>query len=811
MLCSLYTDAQHFIYTTQPTAGLMPLVGTRELMQDSEGYMWYATTEGGLCRDNGYQIDVFRNDRKNPRRIGQSNGLVSITEDYNGNIVFGTRKNVFVLQKEDYSIVPLDTAIADCRIFSVLSDRDGLLWVTTDRGVRCYNADYTLRIIYTKTTDNHSLNNCTYLYEDMDGRIWALSRDKFVARYDKSKNEFELQEWNEKQTPALMTEDKRSGRKWFGTEEEHVYGLLYDPTRDILWRTTESDLEAYSTADTVLRRIDLSATVPNGKKHIQGLALDRDGNVWVAGTSPETFILSTDGIGIRHKGYPTVGEWTHDFRQVLHAAGGKTESVADIPERISALYYDGKESLYIGYARGLYMYNVHSEDLTLVSDTLGNVRKIVADRKSGGIYFISAHIELGHCTAEGVVDVMVSGNGSNNIAQTGDGTIWTSDWLGNIYRYDAESGILIADSVCSMENGNPINGMCSDRLGNLWYATDRSLQMYNIACKTLYRLNNSARSIQMDCFRDVMADSMYVYAVGAESYLQIDPEEFLPASLIPQSPVLTCIDIDGVKYYGNRHTSDIVIPASAKTFTLYFSTFDFLNASDICYSYRMTESKDTTWLQNERGENKLVFINLSKGHYNLEVIATDRYGRWNSMPVKVHIYRKPAWWESWWAKVTYMLLLISGILLADRAWQKYRERGRRIAELQERLESFLRREDTTAGEVPEEMTTNEVDRDFIARAVSLVEQNIDNVEYNINQFSCDMCMSRSSLYMKFENITGHKPTEFIRSIRLKHAAHLIRYEGKSVTEAAEMTGFSSMSYFNRRFKEFYGVTPMQYR
>ena len=46
-----------------------PLVGVNAMMQDSEGYVWYATTEGGICRDNGYQVDVFRNDRENPLRL----------------------------------------------------------------------------------------------------------------------------------------------------------------------------------------------------------------------------------------------------------------------------------------------------------------------------------------------------------------------------------------------------------------------------------------------------------------------------------------------------------------------------------------------------------------------------------------------------------------------------------------------------------------------------------------------------------------------------------------------------------------------
>ena len=71
-------------------------------------------------------------------------------------------------------------------------------------------------------------------------------------------------------------------------------------------------------------------------------------------------------------------------------------------------------------------------------------------------------------------------------------------------------------------------------------------------------------------------------------------------------------------------------------------------------------------------------------------------------------------------------------------------------------------------------------------------------------------MSRMTFYRKIQSLTGQKPTEFIRTIRLRHAAELLR-EGKlTVTEVSYATGFSSISYFSRSFRTMYGVPPTQF-
>ena len=87
---------------------------------------------------------------------------------------------------------------------------------------------------------------------------------------------------------------------------------------------------------------------------------------------------------------------------------------------------------------------------------------------------------------------------------------------------------------------------------------------------------------------------------------------------------------------------------------------------------------------------------------------------------------------------------------------------------------------------------------------------MNSSEYNVEQLSTDMGMSRMNLYRKLQAITGQTPTEFIRTIRLKRAAQLLQDGKLNVSEVADRVGFSSSSYFTKCFKEQFGVLPTQY-
>ena len=101
--------------------------------------------------------------------------------------------------------------------------------------------------------------------------------------------------------------------------------------------------------------------------------------------------------------------------------------------------------------------------------------------------------------------------------------------------------------------------------------------------------------------------------------------------------------------------------------------------------------------------------------------------------------------------------------------------------------------------------------EFIMKAVALVKQNINTPGYSVERLATDLCMERTGLYKKLTTLLDKTPSLFMRSIRLEHAAQLLK-EGKlSIAEIAEQTGFSSSSYFSKQFQEIYGCKPSEYK
>ncbi len=72
----------------------------------------------------------------------------------------------------------------------------------------------------------------------------------------------------------------------------------------------------------------------------------------------------------------------------------------------------------------------------------------------------------------------------------------------------------------------------------------------------------------------------------------------------------------------------------------------------------------------------------------------------------------------------------------------------------------------------------------------------------------EMNMTRSTLFRKLHALTGQSPTEFIRTIRLKSAASLLKQHFGNVTQVSLEVGFNNLSYFNRSFKKLFGVSPL---
>jgi signal transduction histidine kinase/DNA-binding response OmpR family regulator len=112
---------------------------------------------------------------------------------------------------------------------------------------------------------------------------------------------------------------------------------------------------------------------------------------------------------------------------------------------------------------------------------------------------------------------------------------------------------------------------------------------------------------------------------------------------------------------------------------------------------------------------------------------------------------------------------------------------------------------------PSEITTTSLDENFLRKATKIVENNMDNPDFSVEQFGSEMAMERNTLYRKLMKLIGQSPSQFIRSIRLKRAAQLLNQNAFSIGEIVYMVGFEKHSYFTDCFKKQFGVPPSAFK
>jgi len=102
------------------------------------------------------------------------------------------------------------------------------------------------------------------------------------------------------------------------------------------------------------------------------------------------------------------------------------------------------------------------------------------------------------------------------------------------------------------------------------------------------------------------------------------------------------------------------------------------------------------------------------------------------------------------------------------------------------------------------------DHQFLQKLVIIIEQNLDNEVFSVQSLQKEIGMSRMQLHRKLKALVNHSTSEFIRKVRLHHAAQYLSQPGYQVAEVAYKVGFTHLSYFAKCFKDQYGKSPSEY-
>ena len=111
---------------------------------------------------------------------------------------------------------------------------------------------------------------------------------------------------------------------------------------------------------------------------------------------------------------------------------------------------------------------------------------------------------------------------------------------------------------------------------------------------------------------------------------------------------------------------------------------------------------------------------------------------------------------------------------------------------------------------PSDVIIESSDEEFLNKVLKLLEENISNSEFNVNQFAAEIGMSTPIFYKKIKALTGLTVNNFVKSIRLKRAVQLLNQNAGNISEVAYMVGFNDAKYFSKEFRKQFGKTPSSY-
>lgn len=133
----------------------------------------------------------------------------------------------------------------------------------------------------------------------------------------------------------------------------------------------------------------------------------------------------------------------------------------------------------------------------------------------------------------------------------------------------------------------------------------------------------------------------------------------------------------------------------------------------------------------------------------------------------------------------------------------------KISNLIKAREALLQRYSNSKEPDVAELATNVMDQEFLQKAVSVVEKYMENPEFSTEDFSREMGMSRSNLYLKLKALTNESAVLFIRRIRFSCACKLLQEGRYNVSEISAIIGLTP-SYFATSFKKYMGCMPSEY-
>ena len=420
------------------------------ILKDSRGFVWFGTP-AGLYRFDGYTFKNFQSDSQDGSSLNDSY-INTIQETLDGNLLIETSSGYCVYHPQTESFErDMKQTFARMGIETIPSivyiDRHKNLWgAIPNKGVVCYNQQQQLLFEFGYTDDSHGVPQgvvCS-IGECRDGAIIVYDDGRMVC-CDVMHQQHTV--WATSSIPGLKQKRNKSLRA-FADQMDNIW--LYGQGTLFMYNKSSDEWSA-----SVGERLGLTGLGVD--RNINGMAGDKNGNIWIA----------SDQLGLLKMNLNT-----HEIESITPRNINENPQSIDHVS-IQSVYVDDTDLLWVGTEKSGVAFcgeNIYR----FGARHIGDITAIAQDANGTIWYGTSSKGVIGYNGP--LASLKVSA-----MATTPDGSLWVGSKRNGLTRIKGGSTTIYSlakDSVSTLIDDH-VNALCTDKIGNLWIATNGGLQVYN--------------------------------------------------------------------------------------------------------------------------------------------------------------------------------------------------------------------------------------------------------------------------------------------------------------------------------------------
>lgn len=692
-----YYDVQHDAFVSIKNKSLTS-THIKAIAEDKHGNLWIGTDHGLVqmsYSENKHKVRTFRFnslthtlrdevnclyiDKKNTIWVGLNRGIAradlnkdsciftllkrfpgpshsierdyvtSITGDLKNGLWFGTiDRGLFYYNDSTgdfshyYQTATKDFLLASNSVRSLLSDRKGNIWVSTQNGISVINITKKTNIIYRhdpKDQKSLSQNSVYALYLDKQQSIWAGTYFGGVNIIHSVNTPFH----------TIKNEPLRSRLS------SNIISSIIEDAHHNLWIGTQGGdggLDYYNRAN----------------EHIVNYRNNPKDSASLSSNLIEVLYAGKDGyllIGTHGGGLNILPPGSSRFKRYLF----DKQNPADYNEGIITILEDAQGRTWLGHNTGIQLYHRQGQHLSRITGAFADkvakqiATSLIEDRYNN--IWIGTAKGLFLCKGSTLSATPVT-QGINCLLGGANGVLYFGTVSQGLGLYNTATHKV---SFITKENGMPGNniiGILQDRLHNLWLSTDYGLVKFNPLTRSI-KTYTTTDGLSDNRFNrnSFLRDSKGIFYFGGLNGITYFYPDSIAINSRPSPIVFTGLHIYGqagqpleasaglYKQLINKHS--INLHYNQNNFTIDFALLNYIKHEKNKYTYQLKGYDPHTITS---GSGSASYTNITPGDYEFLLSAANNDGI-RTPAIYINIYIQPPFWQTWWAYLIYTLILLA--------------------------------------------------------------------------------------------------------------------------------------------------------